>query len=572
MKTNETSQATYTVEKSTILNVRHENGMRTQYELDEDKGCLQLKSVYMKDEKQSVIELPAFIIFKDVNFPVTSIAACVLKDMQVFGKVKKVILPPTVTRVSEFAFVPGPKSLSQIETSDPELLENVYIPDGVEVLTDSFETVDLRPKHHFRYTNKKEGYSLLFCMNESGNKLTLSGYENIAKGINVVIPKEVNGFPVTKIGDKVFSWCTNLTGIVIPDSVREIGEEAFFNCENLTNLVIPDSVVRIRSCAFVNCDQLTGIVIPDSVMDIEDSILCGCSRLSTIVVAEGNKFYDSREGCNAIIETATNTLVQGCAFTVVPDTVEVIGYNAFNTCDNLEHMVIPNSVTKISEYAFFYCINLKTLVLSDSVEEIGESAFYGCESMDSIEIPQSVTKIGQHAFSGVSRYRVISAIAVAEGNPVYDSRKNCNAIIETATNTLLQGGNTTIIPDTVTKISSNAFMGCEKLFYIHIPDSVTEIGACAFYDCTSLDSIDIPASVTAIGNDVFRGCKSLTSIAIPDSVQQIGSGVFEGCTNLRQVVISDASLLEKAKLPKDVKIVDKTAAITEVVHLLQNKG
>lgn len=546
MKTNETSQATYVVEKSTILNVRHENGMRAQYELDEDKGCLKLKSVYMKDEKQSDVELPAFIIFDDVNYPVTSIAACVLKDMQEYGKIKKVIIPPTVTRVSEFAFVHGPKSLSQIETSNPEILENVYVPDGVEVLTDTFETVDLRPKHHFRYTNKKDGYSLLFCINERGNKLTLSGCENIAKGISVVIPKEVNGFPVTKIGDKAFSLCTNLTGIVIPDSIREIGEEAFFNCYNLTNLVIPDSVVRIKSRAFVNCDQLAGIVIPDSVMDIEDSILCGCSRLSTIVVAEGNKFYDSRKGCNAIIETATNTLVQGCALTVVPDTVEVIGYNAFNTCDNLEHMVIPNSVNKISEYAFFYCTNLKTLVLSDSVREIGKNAFWGCESLVSIEIPKSVTKIGQHAFGG--ERRVISAIKVAEGNPVYDSREKCNAIIETATNTLLQGCNTTIIPDTVTKISSNAFMGCESLI-----------------------SIDIPDSVTLIGIDTFWCCKSLTSIAIPDSVQQIGSGVFEGCDSLRKIVISDATLLENAKLPKDVKIVDKTAAITEVVHLLQNK-
>ena len=86
MKTNETSQATYTVEKSTILNVHHENGMRTQYELDEDKGCLQLKSVYMMDESQSDVELPAFIIFEDVNYPVSSIAACVLTDMrELFG-------------------------------------------------------------------------------------------------------------------------------------------------------------------------------------------------------------------------------------------------------------------------------------------------------------------------------------------------------------------------------------------------------------------------------------------------------------------------------------------------------
>ena len=131
------------------------------------------------------------------------------------------------------------------------------------------------------------------------------------------------------------------------------------------NIVIPEtvehngvvcSVTKIRDNAFHDCNRLKSVIIPNSVTTIGQGAFEGCSSLTRIVVESGNTRYDSREGCNAIIETATNTLVTGCKNTVIPESVTTIGYRAFNDCTGLTSITIPNSVTKIGIAAFFYCI------------------------------------------------------------------------------------------------------------------------------------------------------------------------------------------------------------------------
>ena len=101
----------------------------------------------------------------------------------------------------------------------------------------------------------------------------------------------------------------------------------------------------------------------------------------------------------------------------------------------------------------------------------------------------------------------LTSIVVESGNPVYDSRNNCNAIIETATNTLIVGCKKTTIPNSVTKIGSSAFYYCVNLTAITIPNSVTAIEDYAFYGCFSITAITIPNSVTTIGSNVFKGCE-----------------------------------------------------------------
>ncbi|MBR4885855.1 MAG: Ig-like domain-containing protein [Muribaculaceae bacterium] len=144
-----------------------------------------------------------------------------------------------------------------------------------------------------------------------------------------------------------------------------------------------------------------------------------------------------------------------------------------------------------------------------SVTSIGEGVFYLCESLTSIEIPNSVTSIGVCAFIGCSS---LTSIVVDSGNSIYDSRNDCNAIIETASNTLVAGCQNTIIPNSVTSIENDAFSSCESLTSIEIPNSVTSIGDYAFSQCSSLTSIEIPNSVTRIGNYAFYLCESLTKI------------------------------------------------------------
>ena len=221
----------------------------------------------------------------------------------------------------------------------------------------------------------------------------------------------------------------------------------------------------------------------------------------------------------------------------IPNSVTSIGERAFYGCTSLTSIEIPNSVTSIEGYTFAYCYGLTSIEIPNSVTSIGQQAFFVCSGLTSIEIPGSVTSIGQQAFYCC---RGLTSIVVKEGNTVYDSRNNCNALIETATNTLVNGCKNTIIPDGITSIGDNAFNTCFGLTSIEIPNSVTSIGECAFYNCTGLTSIEIPNSVTSIGNSAFYECKGLTSITIPEGVTSIGERAFYHSTSLTSIEIPNS--------------------------------
>ena len=290
---------------------------------------------------------------------------------------------------------------------------------------------------------------------------------------------------VTAIGKDSFKGCSRLTAIDIPNSVINIGDYAFDYCTGLTSIEIPNSVTTIGGFAFFGCNKLTSISIGNSVKTIGNSAFLPCEKRSSIVVANNNQYYDSRDNCNAIIETSSNTLILG------------------------SQNSIPNSVTAI-----------------------GDEAFYALESLTSIDIPKSVTSIGKWAFSYC---RGLTSIKVADDNPTYDSRNGCNAIIETSSNTLIAGCQSTIIPNTVTAIGKDSFKGCSRLTAIDIPNSVINIGDYAFDYCTGLTSIEIPNSVTTIGGFAFFGCNKLTSISIGNSVKTIGNSAFSSCKKVSVV-------------------------------------
>lgn len=478
------------------------------------------------------------------------------------------------------------------------------------------------------------------------------------------------------IGEYAFQGCSSLTSVTIADGVTSIGGYAFLGCSRLTSVTIPNSVTSIGVWAFDSCKSLTSITIPNNVTTIGWGAFARCSSLSSITVEDGNMYYDSRNNCNAIIDS-NNQLVVGCKYSIIPNSVANIGRYAFYGCSGLTSITIPNSVTSIGSnafqncsslttiiseienpftidnsvfdfpsnaqlivpkgteekykvtegwyklynidkcgdkvyysynstthtltisgngamnsgfggaepdnrpwlsyltdiqkiviesgvttidwYAFSGCINLTSVTIPSSVTHIDDGAFNGCRGLTtvnipygvtsignddwggafqgctgltSITIPNSVTTIGYKSFAGCTNLISITipnsvtsidsdafrdcssleSMVVESGNTKYDSRNNCNAIIETTSNTLVAGCKNTIIPNSVTAIGNFAFYGCSGLTSIAIPNSVTSIGGYAFQNCTDLTSLTIPNSVTSIDDGAFMDCKSLTLI------------------------------------------------------------
>ena len=441
--------------------------------------------------------------------------------------------------------------------------------------------------------------------------------------------------------------CTSLTSIVFPTSLTTIGFEAFYQ-SGLTEVNLPYSVTTIGPLAFGDCNSLETISLPATVTDISGNAFTGTS-IATIEVDAGNPVYDSRNGCNAIIETATNKLITGCKNTIVPNGITSIGISAFENCSGLTSITLPASLTSIGEYAFLNCHGLTVInslaVTPPSIEsnsfmnltpgnikvfvpcgsladyqdsdwggfdlvedcniefvdpyvealcvanwdtngdgglsyteaaavtdlgevfrhnyyirdfnelqyfigltEIGAFAFSGSAWFRSVTLPSTVTTIGRQAFYNTFLTQVtlpasvqsidflaygdchalvsvtlpasvtylngnpfsysynLTSITVDANNPVYDSRDNCNAIIKKATNTLVTGCQSTVIPNTVTTLGDYSFSGQIEITSITLPASVTQLNTGVFENATGLTEIHVEATTPPMMEyEVFYG-------------------------------------------------------------------
>lgn len=350
---------------------------------------------------------------------------------------------------------------------------------------------------------------------------------------DLIIPATVTNegvnYNVTSIDVNAFRNCTGLHSVSISNGITTIEGAAFYHCTGLTSVTISDGVTSIGSRAFSECTALTSISIPSSVISIVGNPFESCTSLATINVNNGNMNFDSRNNCNAIIKTATNTLIAGCKNTVIPDNVSSIGYGAFSGCAGLTSVNIPSGVTSIGGCAFRSCTGLTSVNIPNTVTEIYQEAFEGCTSLASITIPNSVIMISGGAFSSCPE---LASISVQLGNAVYDSRDNCNAIVESSSNILLHGCKNTIIPNSIIAIGDWAFCGHTGLTSINIPNSVTTLYSSAFRYCTGLTTITLPSSLTSIQSCAFGGCSSLTAVTSLAIVPPIlGTEAFSGVSH-----------------------------------------
>ena len=206
-----------------------------------------------------------------------------------------------------------------------------------------------------------------------------------------------------------YFYKNDIKTVIIEEGVTSIGGGAFSFCSGLTSATIPNSVTSIGEYAFDNCSGLTSVTIPNSVTSIGDRAFDMCSGLASITVAQGNTKYDSRDNCNAIIESASNTLIAGCKTTIIPNSVTSIGYYAFSYCWGLTSITIPNSVTSIGIGAFYNCSGLTSVTIPNSVTSIGSDAFYNCSGLTSVNSQiETPFAFGYKAFGNVSSTCVLT--------------------------------------------------------------------------------------------------------------------------------------------------------------------
>ena len=277
--------------------------------------------------------------------------------------------------------------------------------------------------------------------------------------------------------------------------------------------------------------------------------LSGSSLKTTInldfpKLAEGKKAIEEDKKLGIVFENSEDGIVlkefpkdSNIKNYKIPYGVTKIGFHAFDGCTNLTSVTIPDSVTEIGFRAFFFCTNLTSVTIPDSVTYIVDGTFEGCTNLSSLTIPDTIESMPYSAFDNIKE------VIAAQKNPnfYFDDRR---VLFNKKTKSLLAApSNLTgnyVIPNSVTKIGSDAFCDCTKLTSVTIPDSVTKIGFGAFIGCTNLSSVTIPDSVTEIESHAFYRCTYLTSVTIPDSVTEIGDYAFGYCTNLTSVTIPDS--------------------------------
>lgn len=398
-----------------------------------------------------------------------------------------------------------------------------------------------------------------------GNAITITDCAPGAQGA-LIIPSQLKGDPVTKIGISAFEGATGLTQIVLPETITEIADGAFLACSGLTDFTFPASVVSIGENAFAGCGNLINIYFEgtapstgaDPFLGLRANAYVPPSNVQTFggygvqwnglnveeilfsYVADGSAITitDYPEGAQGVLTIPATmfgkpvTKIGAYAFQncgdltkiLIPESVTQIESWAFRECSSLTEALIPDSVTSLGNGLFRSCPNLNTVTLSKNLTAIPPQLFYQCSDLESVVIPTGVTEIGWSAFNGCTNLKnvVIPQSVLAIGNSAFI---NCSQLTQVT------------LPESLLTINERVFSGCSSLTNISIPESVSTIGTHAFERC-NLEELNLPHSLSEIGPNAFRSCRNLVRVFVPENVTSIDDRAFENCSGLLGVEFS----------------------------------
>lgn len=492
-----------------------------------------------------------------------------------------IVIPDSVTEIGATAFYKCPG------------LTSLTLPISVKIKTNSFDFLDGLPNlSDVRFTPGENGVGFDYVdeLYKTGEFVQFTPWRN-SKADSMTVTFDEG---IKYIGNNILLDCTNVTSLTIPDSIEGIGESCFKNCTKIASLTLPitlsftngdslfssgielknirftkgfgdpinynqydydktpwykgrnsltfitfdegiktigsymfkdqssfstfslpDSIEHIGNNAFDNCTSLTSFTVPRSTISIGNSVFNNCQNLTSLSTNPNNNHFDSRNNCNAIIETSTNILVLGCKNTVIPNDVVSIGDGSFYGIKGFSSIIIPNSVLSIGCSAFEQCTDLTSIVIPNSVTTIGDSAFYNCTKLETVALPKELESIEDYLFL------------------------NCSKLVNVT------------IPSNISSIGISAFEGCSSLKTAIIPNTVTFVSEKAFSNCTNLETLTISEAIEELSIQTFANCTNITSLTIPISVK-LKSNTFTGVSNITNLHITKGTGIGKDFTTKNV--------------------
>ncbi len=359
-------------------------------------------------------------------------------------------------------------------------------------------------------------------------------------GGTVTVPGMLDGYVVAGIGEWAFVGCTNLVGIVVPDSVTAIAANAFSGCSKLVAVTYPAPLGGPKT-AFPG---LYGVLESVSLTKCSnehatDAFVDGCASLTNLTY---------KDGVTAVpAEAFTNQ--DHLVSVAFPSTLETVGDMAFVMRESLRSVVLSSGLRTVGRAAFGMCTNLQTVSVGSGAFALGEMAFAYCTALEQAPFLTAATALGDSVLAGCSALQSAALndaiTALPEG-----MFEECFAL-ESVT-----------LPTGLQTIGKRAFAGDGSLSTVHFPAGLQTVGEQAFSGCTNLVAVTFPASLASLSARVFESCEKLEEVRFSsDSTTTIDPLTFAGCTNIARLTISPTTMLPIADY------FDPGAVLSEIVLL-----
>lgn len=361
-------------------------------------------------------------------------------------------------------------------------------------------------------------------------------------------------FGLIRIGNFAFQYCSQLTNIVLPDTISEVGANAFAHCTNLSDITLSDSQKKLSGWLFMDCNSLEHITIPENIKRIGTGAFAQCTNLKEIHLPEKLQVINPQ----AFLDCQSLTEI------FIPRFVKSIGAGAFDGCTELREITVDEDNAKLSsdkgvlynkyQSQLIRCPeNSDQFLVPDFVSSLAPAAFSGCRKLTRITLPQYILAIPPYCFSDCTDLQSVTLPALL--NTIGQSAfEGCRQLKDIS------------LPPTLQSIGDYAFSGCASIEKIDLPRNLSEIGrtnakedektGCTFYGCTSLKELSIPNRVSSLNEYCFGNCSSLELVSISYMIDFLNNDLFSGCTNLKKVILNNPyTVIEDGTFDENVEIV-----------------